>query len=832
MNQPKLNLPDLPAGYVDKTDAKSLRLSFAERMLYSLAKDKHTATHLDCYLSLAYAIRQRLTKRWVRTQQEYYYNDSKRVYYMSMEFMLGRALGNNLINLGLYEEARKAMLEVGVPLDEIEEMEWDAGLGNGGLGRLAACFLDSMATLKLPAWGYGIRYEYGIFFQHLFDGFQIEAPDNWLRYGNPWEIGQPELLYPVKFHGEVHQYVDHNGRLHCDWINTDYVMAMAYDYPIPGYGCNNVNALRLWSAKSTRDFNLEYFNSGDYIRAVEEKNASEVISKVLYPRDDTVQGRELRLKQEYFFVSATLQDILRRFEKTHDDYEKLSDKIAVQLNDTHPALAVADLMRIMVDEKNVPWDHAWDITKRVFAYTNHTIMPEALETWRVDLFERLLPRHLQIIYEINRRFLDNVWAAHPGDVERLKRMSIIAESPEKTVQMAKLALIGSHSVNGVSALHSEIIKNDLFADFYQMSPEKFNNKTNGITQRRWLKLCNPRLSALIDEAIGDKWTTDLDQLKKLAPLAEDAAFREKWNRVKQLNKEDLAAWAKKYRGVTIDPDSMFDFQVKRIHEYKRQLLNLLHVIECYRNLRENPGADFVPRTVFFGGKAAPGYFMAKLILKLITSVAHIIHRDPLAKGKLKVVFLVNYCVSLAQQIFPASELSEQISTAGTEASGTGNMKFALNGALTIGTLDGANVEMHEEVGPDNIFIFGLTTPEVKAFRERGYSPAEYIQTIPQLEKTLEMIRTGVFCPTNLDLFVPIVESLLTRDEYLVAPDYLSYADCQKQVDAAYLDRNRWNRMSILNVANMGKFSTDRTIREYAEDIWGVKPVEVSLEEKS
>ncbi len=828
MDRDKLRLSHLVKNYGDLMDAESLVRDFADRLRYSLCADRYSASAYDCFTSFALAVRDCLTARWIRTQQEYYNKDAKRVYYLSMEFLTGRALGNAVTNLGIWNESIEALHKLGLDLEELRELEWDAGLGNGGLGRLAACFLDSMATLQLPGYGYGIRYEYGIFSQRLWDGYQIETPDNWLRYANPWEVERPEFIYPVKFYGRLNQYLDPHGKWKVDWVDTQDVMAMAYDTPIPGYRNNTVNTLRLWSSKSTRDFNLQYFNSGDYIRAVEEKNHSETITKVLYPNDNNMQGKELRLKQEYLFVSATLQDILRRFDKIRNDLRLLPEKVAIQLNDTHPALAIPELMRLLVDERGVPWDTAWDITKNTFAYTNHTVLPEALEQWRVDLIERVLPRHLQIIYEINRRFMDQVWSTYPGDMIRMRNMSIIGEEPVKTIQMAKLAIVGSHSVNGVSALHTEILKEDIFKTFYNMMPEKFNNKTNGITQRRWLKLSNPRLSELIDSAIGNKWTTDLYELKKLEPLADDDVFRDRWQQVKQENKIEFAKWVEETHYTRVDPDSIFDFQVKRIHEYKRQLLNVLHVIDQYNQIRMNPKQDFVPRTVFIGGKAAPGYHMAKLVIKLITSVAHIVNNDPRVKGKLRLVFLVNYNVSMAQRIFPASDLSEQISTAGREASGTGNMKFALNGAITIGTLDGANVEILEEVGDDNIFIFGLNAEEVENTKRTGYNPKTYYETNLRLKRVIDMIHDGYFSPEKPDLFHPIVHTLLDRDEYLLLVDFESYIKTQRLVDEAFLDKERWLRMSIANVANSGKFSSDRTIQEYAKEIWGATPVSVPL----
>jgi starch phosphorylase len=807
-------------------DVESLKRTFINRIRYSLAKDEYTVTERDCYKALAYTVRDRLVDRWIKTQQTYYNQDAKRLYYLSMEFLTGRTLGNALINLGIEENTRKMLEELGYNLEELEEQEFDAGLGNGGLGRLASCFLDSMATMSLPGYGYGIRYEYGIFFQHIRNGYQVETPDNWLRYGNPWEIERPESLYPVKFYGYVHQYVDARGHFRAEWKDTEVVMAMAYDTPIPGYGNNTVNNLRLWSAKSTREFNFDYFNHGDYGKAVADKVVTETISKVLYPNDATAVGKELRLKQEYFFVSASLQDIIYRYKKTHTTFDAFPDKVAVQLNDTHPAIGVAELMRLLVDEEGLPWEKAWDITVRTMGYTNHTVLPEALERWSVSLMEKVLPRHLQIIYEINRRFLEDVKAKFPNDNDLLRRVSIIEEGPERMVRMAYLAIVGSHSVNGVAELHTNILKKTLFKDFYMLFPERFNNKTNGITQRRWLKLCNPKLSELITEKIGDGWITDLYQLKGLEKFAEDKAFHKQWQAVKLANKERLADYVKHKYKVKLNIDAMFDIQIKRIHEYKRQLLNALHAIYLYNQIKRNPKKDVVPRVIMFGGKAAPGYFKAKLIIKLINSIADVINNDREVGDKLKVLFLENYSVSLAEKIIPAADLSEQISTAGMEASGTGNMKFALNGALTIGTLDGANVEMAEEIGAENMFIFGLTADEVETKRQSGYNPRTYIGESPALKEILEMIAAGVFAPTERGIFQPILDELLNVDKYFVCADFEAYIRKQQEVDKVYRDKAEWTRRAILNVARMGKFSTDRTMKEYAEEIWGIKPIVV------
>ncbi|ABQ25900.1 glycogen/starch/alpha-glucan phosphorylase [Geotalea uraniireducens] len=802
--------------------------SFLEHMEYTLGKDKYTATKYDAFNALAYAVRDKLVERWLDTQQAYYNSDNKRIYYLSMEFLMGRALGNSLINLGILDDFREAMTSLGYDFEELFEEEQDAGLGNGGLGRLAACFLDSMATMSIPAYGYGIRYEYGIFRQKIVDGAQMELPDNWLRYRNPWELDRQEHLHPVKFYGRVITTVNKQGNVVKEWVDTEDVMAMAYDTPIPGYQNNTVNTMRLWSAKSSRDFDLKFFNEGNYIRAVEKKMQTETISKVLYPADNVIEGKELRFKQEYFLASATIHDVLYRFKKKHTDLKLLPEKVAIQLNDTHPALAIPELMRVLLDLENMEWDDAWKVTKKTFAYTNHTILPEALEQWPVWFFEQILPRHLQIVFDINTRFMEEVKERFPGDSDRLSRMSIVEEHWERKIRMAHLAIVGSHSVNGVAALHTEIIKNQLFRDFYEMYPERFNNKTNGITQRRWLKMANPPLADLISEYIGTGWTTDLYELEKLRAATKDPEFVPRWQAVKRANKERLAAYILKHNCIEVNVDSMFDCQVKRIHEYKRQLLNVLHVITMYNRIKENPAGEFVPRTFIFGGKAAPAYFTAKLIIRLINAVGSVVNNDPDVGDRMKVVFLANYSVSLAEDIFPASDLSEQISTAGTEASGTGNMKFALNGALTIGTLDGANIEIMEEVGKENIFIFGLTAAEVNNLRKKGYNPRDYYNRQPELKKTLDMIAGGFFTPNAPDLFRPIVDILLNQgDYYMLLADYASYVACQEEVSKVYLDQDEWARRAILNTAGMGKFSSDRTIAEYAREIWGISPMNIT-----
>ena len=810
-------------------DVESIKRSMANRLEFTVGKDWYTATPRDWFHVAAYVVRDRLMERWMETMRTYYREDAKRVYYLSMEFLIGRTLMNSLLNMGIFEEVAQAFRDAGLDLEQICEMEPDAALGNGGLGRLAACFLDSMATLGIPGYGYGIRYEYGMFTQRIENGHQVEHPDNWLRYGNPWEFPRAEVIYPIKFNGRVVEYPDESGRLQYHWIDTEEVIAMAYDTPIPGFRTNTVNNMRLWAAKSSRDFDLKYFNEGNYIKAVEAEAQSENISKVLYPDDTTYMGKELRLKQQYFFVSASLRDILYRYKKFHPNFDELPDKVAIQLNDTHPSIAVAELMRILVDEEHLDWERAWDLVTRTFAYTNHTLMPEALETWPVSLFQKVLPRHLQIIYEINRRFLKEVMHLRPGDPELLRRVSLIDDTGEPRIRMAHLAIVGSHKVNGVAKLHTRLMKETIFADFDRLYPGKIVNKTNGITPRRWLHHVNPRLTTLITRHIGERWITDLDQLELLAPLAEDAQFRAAFRAVKQANKQRLAGLIRRHLGMEVDTASLFDVHIKRIHEYKRQLLNVLHVVTLYNRIRAGQGESVVPRTVIFAGKAAPGYAMAKLIIKLINDVADIVNHDPAVGGRLKVVFVPNYDVSTASDIIPAAELSEQISTAGTEASGTGNMKLALNGALTIGTLDGANVEIRDAVGEDNIFIFGLTAEEVLARRREGYNPWDHYHAEPELKQALDMIGGGFFSPEQPDLYRGLVHALTDGgDTFMVLADYAAYVQCQERVAALYREPEEWTRKAILNTAAMGPFSSDRTIREYAEEIWQTRPVEIRL----
>ena len=807
------------------SDNNSIRHDIVQRVTYLVGKNPATATTRDWFNAASYAVRDHMVDHWMRTTQNYYKKDVKRVYYFSLEFLMGRTLMNSLLNLNLDVESRKALHAIGVELEEIREMEYDAGLGNGGLGRLAACFLDSMATLDLPGFGYGIRYEYGMFMQTIEGGRQVEHPDNWLRYGNPWEFPRPEVLYHVNFNGRVVDYLDEKGVTRYCWENFDDVMAMAYDTPIPGFGTTTVNKIRLWAAKSTRDFDLGLFNAGNYIKSVEDKNETENISKVLYPNDTTSMGKELRLKQQYFFVCASLQDVLNRYIKQHDDLSELPDKVAIQLNDTHPSIAIPELMRVLLDQHRMEWQQAWDISLRTFSYTNHTLMPEALETWSVEMFEKILPRHMQIIYEINHRFLMEVEHRHPGDGALLNRMSIIDEAGGRRIRMAYLAIVGSHKVNGVAQIHSDLMKQTIFADFDQYYPGKFVNMTNGITPRRWLNQANPKLAKLISAHIGCDWIKDLTQLRQLTQYVEDEEFCREFASVKYANKVRFAQFLKDEYKIEVNVDSLFDVQIKRIHEYKRQLLNVLHVITLYNRIRHQPDGDYVPRTVIFGGKSAPGYMMAKLIIKLINDVADFVNRDPLVRGRLKVVFVPNYNVSSAEIIIPAADLSEQTSTAGTEASGTGNMKLALNGALTIGTLDGANVEIRDEVGEDNIFIFGLTTDQVFNLRLNGYNPMDYYRDNQALREVLDMIGSGFFSMSEPGRFKPIVDSLLHQgDNYLLLADYASYIECQGRVEVAYRNQREWVRKSIINVANMGKFSSDRTIMQYSEKIWGTRQV--------
>jgi len=813
-------------GIAQVENVANIKKTFNRHLHYTLVKDRNVATDRDYYFALAHTVKDHLVSRWIRTQQYWYEKDPKRVYYLSLEFYMGRTLCNTMANLGIQAAVDESMYQLGLDIEELQEMEDDAGLGNGGLGRLAACFLDSMATLGLAAYGYGIRYEYGIFAQRIRNGEQIEEPDDWLRFGCPWEKARPEYTVPINFYGRV-EHTPEGAK----WVDTQKILAMPYDNPIPGYKNNVVNTLRLWSAKSPVEFNLSFFNDGDYIQAVIDRNLAENISRVLYPNDNFFEGKELRLKQEYFMTAATLHDIVRRFknskfgsrEATRTNLELLPEKVAIQLNDTHPSLAIPELMRILMDIEGLTWEKAWEITVKTCAYTNHTILPEALERWPCSLLENILPRHLEIIYRINQEHLDAVLKKWPEDVDRMRRMSMVEEDGEKRINMAFLSIVGAHAVNGVAALHSEILKRDLFKDFYEMYPERFQNKTNGITPRRWLLLCNPSLADVIAEKIGEDWTVHLDQLVKIKKWENDAAFHRAIQTVKQENKLRVASLLEKDYGVKINPASIFDVHVKRIHEYKRQLLNALHIITMYNRIKRNPKGEFVPRTVMVGGKAAPGYHQAKLIIKLICSIANIVNNDPVVGDKLKVIYLENYRVTLAEKIIPAADLSEQISTAGTEASGTGNMKFMLNGALTIGTMDGANVEMAEEMGEENIFIFGMRVDDVEKLQAAGYDANKYYTANPELKLCIDQIQNGFFSPKNPKEFSQIVDILLKWDRFYTLADYDDYIKAQEQVNETYLNQKKWTKMCIHNIASSGKFSSDRTISEYAREIWGVEP---------
>jgi len=817
--------------FTDKEDIRSFSLTnqFAEHLEFVLVKDKFTVTKEDAYFSLSMSVRDRMVRRWLRTQQKYKEVDTKNVYYLSLEFLMGRLLGNALINLDFYDECYNILNKNGYSLEEIRDLEHDMALGNGGLGRLAACYLDSLATLEYPAFGYGIRYEFGIFNQKIENGYQVEKPDNWLAYGNPWEIIRRELTYTIKFNGRVVSFTDEQGKLVFKWVDTKDVVAVAYDVPVPGYKTNTVNNLRLWEAKPTKEFDFDEFNIGNYVAAVQSKTESENISKVLYPNDTITEGKFLRLRQQYFFVSATLQDIIRRYHINHKKFDKFSKKVAIQLNDTHPVIAIPELMRILIDENNLSWDDAWDLTSGTFAYTNHTVVPEALEEWSVRIMEELLPRHLQIIYEINRRFLEYVKVKYSTEDLVLSEMSIVRGGPDKKIRMANLAIVGCHTINGVAELHTNILKEKIFYHFYKLFPQKFKNVTNGITPRRWLKTANPLLSGLISDKIGDKWVTELSELKKIEKFINDKDFLENWRMAKWLSKKFLIEHIEVEYNVKINQESLFDVQIKRFHEYKRQLLNVLHIITLYNRIKDNPSIKMVPRTVIFAGKAAPAYYQAKMVIKLINSVADVVNNDPDVGDKLKVVFLKNYSVTLAEKIIPASDLSEQISTAGFEASGTGNMKFALNGALTIGTMDGANIEIREEVGDDNIFIFGLLAEEVEKLKQKGYNPKDYYNKIPELKKVIDMIDSDYFNPREPGIFSDIINGLMNVDYYCLFADYESYIKTQDKVSKLYLTQDKWTKKSILNVARIGKFSSDRSVKEYADKIWKVKPVKVEVD---
>jgi len=819
---PHPKLTELPPLAMDQ---KTLDEDFLRYYNRTLGRDKQHCTDHYLYEALAYTVRDRLMERWKETRFAYEEKDARRTCYLSLEFLMGRALSNAMLNLGITDTVTRMLYDYGITLEEVEAAEHDAGLGNGGLGRLAACFLDSCATLQLPVLGYGLRYEYGMFRQEVINGYQIEEPDHWLRDGNPWELERPEYTQRIHFGGRTEFYRDENRHLRVRWVDTHDVLAVPYDTPVPGYRNDTVNSLRLWKSTATDEFDLDEFNAGDYSEAVASKNNAEHITMVLYPNDASENGKELRLRQQYFLASASLKDVLRRWVRLHEgDFTALADKHCFQLNDTHPSIAVAELMRLLVDEHRVDWDAAWDIVSRSMAYTNHTLLPEALEKWPLQMFETLLPRLLEIIYEINARFLADVSLRWPGDIDRLRRMSIIEEGDTPMVRMAYLAIVGSFSVNGVAELHSRLLQEGLFQDFYQLWPHKFNNKTNGVTQRRWLTMCNPGLSGLISEHIGSDWVTHLDQLRKLVPYADDAVFRQRWHAVKLANKQRLADMVERDCGVTFNTAALFDIQVKRIHEYKRQLLNTLHVIHLYNRIKRGDTGDWTRRCVLIGGKAAPGYIIAKGIIKLISNVAKVINSDPDVGDLLKVAFLPNYRVSSMEVICPGADLSEQISTAGKEASGTGNMKFMMNGAITIGTLDGANIEIMDEVGEENFFLFGLNAEQVAAYRH-NYRPWDIIADDDDLNAVMQLLKSGHFNRFEKNLFDRIIDSITSaHDPWLTAADFRSFVDAQERVAAAYRDTDGWTRMSILNTAGSGKFSTDRTMLDYNEHIWQLSPV--------
>jgi starch phosphorylase len=811
---------------------EAFKRAFLDELFYIQGKSPSLATQRDYYMALAYAVRDRMLQRWVSSAATYTQTASRTVVYMSAEFLLGPHLGNNLLNLDIYDSVKQSMTDLGLDFDELLRQEEEPGLGSGGLGRLAACYIESLATLEIPSLGYGIRYEFGIFHQQIIDGWQVEKTDKWLRYGNAWELVRPEWSVDVKLGGKTEQYTDDNGRLRIRWIPNQIVTGVPYDTPILGYRTNTANTLRLWKAEAPESFDFASFNSGDYYGAVHEKIVSENLSKVLYPNDDQMRGKELRLEQQYFFVSCSLQDMMRIRRGQNVPLRQFHDKFAVQLNDTHPALAIPELMRLLIDDYILPWDDAWEVTRKTFAYTNHTILPEALEQWSLDVFSKVLPRHLEIIYEINANFLDEVRIKFLGDDARLAQMSLIDEHGPRYVRMANLACVGSHAINGVAGLHTELLKTEVLKNFFDMWPQKFSNKTNGVTPRRWIALSNPKLTRLITEHIGDSWIKDLAQLRALEPLAEDADFRIRWRAIKLENKRAFARLAQQKTGVTADPDSIFDVIVKRIHEYKRQHLKVLHIVALYRRIKATPSLDMPARTFIFGGKAAPGYQMAKLMIKMITAVGDVINRDPEVRGLLKVIFLPNFNVRNGERIYPAADLSEQISTAGKEASGTGNMKFCMNGALTIGTLDGANIEIRNEVGADNFFLFGLTAAEVQALKSSGYRPRDYYEQSQELRGAFDLLRSGFFTRGDAEVLRPLLDDLLNHDPYLVMADFHSFLECQDRVAAQYRDTEHWTRMSILNTARSGLFSSDRAVREYCEGIWRVRAVPIQLRKKA
>ncbi|MCG7403938.1 MULTISPECIES: glycogen/starch/alpha-glucan phosphorylase [Caballeronia] len=811
---------------------EALQRDIVDNLICLQARYPEIATPHDWYMALAYAVRDRMMTRRVATTHTYVARDAKVACYLSAEFLIGPQLGNNLINLGIESNAREALQALGLDLDTLLSIEEEPGLGNGGLGRLAACYLDSLSTLEIPAIGYGIRYEFGIFDQEIRDGWQVEITDKWLQKGNPWEILRPDVAFYVNFGGRTESSTDEAGRFYVRWIPAYTVKGVACDTPIPGFHVNTCNSLRLWKSEAVESFDLQDFNAGDYYEAVHEKVLSETLSKVLYPNDEPEAGKRLRLAQQYFFVSCSLQDMLRLLALKGEPINRLPDMFTAQLNDTHPSIAVAELMRLLVDERQLPWGDAWDITQRTLAYTNHTLLPEALETWGLPLFQGLLPRLIEIIYEINRRFLDDVRQRYPGDEARIARMSLIDESGTKRVRMAHLATVGSHAINGVAALHSALLEKTVLRDFAELWPERFHNVTNGVTPRRFMMLSNPGLAKLLDEGLGEGWATDLGKLRKLSEYADNAAFQERWRNVKQANKQILADKIKSATGIVVDPAALFDIQVKRIHEYKRQHLNALYIVTQYMRLRRDPLLALTPRCFVFGGKAAPGYAMAKLIIRLINGIAEVVNDDPAIYGRLKVVFFPDFNVKNAHFIYPAADLSEQISTAGKEASGTGNMKFMMNGALTIGTLDGANIEIREEVGDENFFLFGLNADEVERVKREGYRPADYADANQTLREVLELIGSGHFSRGDREMFRPLVDNLLHHDPFLVLADYAAYVARQEDVSAAWRDERRWTRMSILNTAYAGKFSSDRAVHEYCERIWNIRPVKISIERRN
>jgi len=808
--------------------AEALAQSFLDNLLFVQGRSRERATVNDLYMALAHTVRDRLVERWISTVSNYQAQDVRVVCYLSAEFLTGPHLANNLINLGIFDEAEQAMRKLGIDLNVLIEQEEEPGLGNGGLGRLASCFMDSLATLDIPAIGYGIRYEYGIFDQQIRDGWQVESTDHWLRLGNPWALERPEDAFEVKLGGRTESRTDEKGRVRVTWIPQKVIRGVPHDTPILGYRTNTANTMRLWSAQAVESFDFETFNHGDYVGAVADKVSSENISKILYPNDEAMQGKQLRLAQQFFFVSCSLQHILKIQATQHRPLAELHRNFAIQMNDTHPAIAVAELMRLLIDEHSMEWDAAWHVTRNALSYTNHTLLPEALEQWPQGLFGTLLPRHLEIVDEINGRHLDNVRQKFPNDAGRVERISLINESGGKFVRMAHLATLGSHAVNGVAALHTELLKSSVLSDFYALTPEKFSNKTNGVTPRRWMVLANPRLAQLLTSRLGPGWIRDLEKLRRIEPLVDDAGFRDEWRAIKHQNKLQLSAYIHSSLAIATDPESIFDVLVKRLHEYKRQHLQVLHILTLLKRIQRNPNTEIVPRTFVFGGKAAPGYRMAKLIIKLIHSVGEAINSDPLIRGRLKIVFLPDFSVKLGHRVYPAADLSEQISLAGKEASGTGNMKFAMNGALTIGTLDGANIEIREEVGPDNFFLFGLTTSEVEARKREGYNPRAFYDTNDNLREVLDSLLSGEFSHGDRNLFEPLVGSLLNQDDYMLLADYQSYIDCQDRVAEAYKDQEAWTRMSILNVARIGKFSSDRSIRDYCSDIWKTWPVKIQV----